>query len=139
MQIKNPCPASIARMKKQGNSFYCKGCQKFVVDFRDKSNDEIKEIIGYGGCGIFRNDQLINQKRYGGWGQAVFYALMVLSFVGFSVKPMKAEATEILNPTETVCATKDASLSNEKPNPWRWPRFLRRKGRQVMGKIRVIE
>ncbi len=96
MQIKNPCPVAIQRMDKKGDQFFCNSCQKDVIDFRDKSIDEIKQIISYGGCGIFNPDQMTHQKTYGFFHRTLFYGLALISFIGFNIKPLTAQTTDTI-------------------------------------------
>lgn len=96
MQIKNPCPVAVQRMDKIGDHFFCNSCQKEVIDFRDKSIDEIKQIISYGGCGIFNRNQMTQQKSYGFINRTLFYGLTLISLMGFNVKPLKAQTTDTI-------------------------------------------
>ncbi len=65
-----------------------------MIDFREKSQDDIQACAGRQACGIFRAEQLTDQKRYSGWNYLVFCTLTLLSLMGFTVKPMQAQTTE---------------------------------------------
>ena len=100
MEIKNPCPASLANMPKSDNGFYCSSCNKCVVDFRDKSVEEIKATLKPNDCGIFLPHQLQDQKRYNGFHRFAFGALVFLSVLGLNVKPLKAQTEVPVEPVE---------------------------------------
>lgn len=91
LRIDNPCPVLLGRMKKQDDGYFCKSCAKTVVDFREKTEDEIASLITEDTCGVFYNHQLNGQKRTSRMKQFAFYLLTVLSFLGFSVKPISAQ------------------------------------------------
>lgn len=105
MEIRRPCPASLSNMTKSGDAYFCPGCSKSVIDFRDKSIEEIKEKLQLGGCGVFNSDQLTQQKRFGYFGRFAFRVLTVISFLGFTVKPMKAQTTIPLEHDTTTADT----------------------------------
>jgi TonB family protein len=62
ISVPEPCGESWNGMPQQGNGRYCGSCQKVVVDFTNKTNEEILEHIrsnaGKKVCGTFRNSQL---------------------------------------------------------------------------------
>ncbi len=100
MEIKNPCPASLANMPKSENGYYCSSCDKCVIDFRDKSIDEIKSTLKPSDCGIFLPHQLTDQKRYTGIRRYAFGLLVFLSTLGFNVKPLQAQTEPHVEPLE---------------------------------------
>ena len=90
LRIDNPCPMMLGRMDKNGDNFACKSCQKEVIDFRNKSTEEIANTITRNTCGVFYTHQLTAQQRMSAFRQTMFYALTVLSFLGFNVSPFNA-------------------------------------------------
>lgn len=103
IKVENPCPFLLMRMKKVGDNYFCKSCSKTVVDFRDKSIEEIKCLSNKDTCGIFKIDQLKGQQRQKFLRQSIFYLLTVLSFLGFNVKPLAAQTSDTLKTkTETL-------------------------------------
>lgn len=115
-KINNPCPMTLARVTQGDGTFYCNACSNSIVDFRDKSIDEIKEIIaGRKVCGIFNNDQL-SQPKFSLAYKLRYAALTFIAIIGFNVKPMNAQSEPMAKDTSTnkVC-TKTLSKS-EKQN-----------------------
>lgn len=94
LRIENPCPFAPTRMNKDGENFFCKSCSKTITDFRGKTADEIKCSINATTCGIFTADQLPGQQKMTFLRQTLFYGLTLLSFLGFSVKPVSAQTTQ---------------------------------------------
>ncbi len=94
LKIDSPCPFSLSRMGKNGNNYFCGSCSKIVIDFREKSEEEIKSCITKDTCGIFNLSQLPGQQRMHFHRKILFYSLTLLSFIGFNVKPMQAQTTE---------------------------------------------
>lgn len=86
---------------------YCKSCKKTIIDFREKSVEEILSQINENTCGIFRYDQLPAQKPLKFSKQMLFYFFTVLSFLGISVKPLSAQTTDSKKDTVLVQETKD--------------------------------
>lgn len=102
LRIDNPCPFVPTRMNKCGDSFYCKQCSKTIIDFRKMTIEDIKANLNKDTCGIFRMDQLQGQQRMSTSRQVVFYCLTLLSFLGFSVKPLAAQSTTVKIDTVAV-------------------------------------
>ncbi len=88
LKVSNPCPFLLARMKKDEGGYYCSSCSKTIIDFRQKTEQEIRASIDENTCGIFHLNQLKGQQRLSGVRLFAFYCLTVLSFLGFSVKPV---------------------------------------------------
>jgi hypothetical protein len=99
IKVENPCPFLLNRMKKEGNNYFCNSCSKTVIDFRDKTEDEIKCNVRKDTCGIFTIDQLKGHKRQSFLRQTLFYCLTVLSFLGFNVKPLTAQTQKMKETT----------------------------------------
>jgi hypothetical protein len=97
-RIDNPCPMMLSRMKPSEKGFFCKGCAKNVVDFRESTSDQIDEALNADSdlCGVFNHDQLSGQKevRHGMFYRLAFATLLFLSFLGFSVQPMNAQVNQ---------------------------------------------
>lgn len=91
--IAEPCPVALMRLKKDGTSYHCASCSKTVHDFRDKNSDEILSDTTTDVCGIFYRDQ-ISTVRYSLRRKLLFTALTLLSFIGFRVSPMQAQAAD---------------------------------------------
>jgi hypothetical protein len=90
--VQSPCPMMLFRMKEKNGEYYCKGCQKEIIDFRDKSLVEIKAACTKDICGIFNNHQ-VNKVRRPFTYHLKYMALVVLSFFGFNVAPLRAQST----------------------------------------------
>ena len=59
---------------------------------RGKSVEEIRSAMTSEFCGIFTNDQLPGQQRMKFSRRMIFNMMAMLSFLGFSVKPMSTSA-----------------------------------------------
>lgn len=61
VHIPEPCPRTPGSMQNAAGGFYCDDCSKVVIDFRDKSNDEILGVFSGKGttriCGVFNRSQ----------------------------------------------------------------------------------
>lgn len=94
LRLPSPCPMTMNRLKKD-DGFHCNSCKKDIVDFRNKTDEE---IIAYlkastqNPCGIFREEQ-VSVPTYSWKSAFLFKALTVLAFIGFNVSPMSAQAT----------------------------------------------
>lgn len=93
LKVENPCPFLLERMKKDGENYFCGSCRKTIVDFRGKTEEEIKCAINKETCGIFTIDQLPGQQKKHWLRRACFWGLTVLSFLGYSVRPLSAQTT----------------------------------------------
>ena len=89
--IQNPCPMVLNRMKND-SGYYCSSCSKSILDFRNKTNEEIKESITEDSCGIYTSDQ-VSTPTFNFSYKLAFRALTILSFIGFNVKPLHAQDT----------------------------------------------
>ncbi|UTW61686.1 hypothetical protein KFE98_16980 [bacterium SCSIO 12741] len=95
MHLPHPCPVALSQLKsKDGQAFFCKGCQKHLIDCRAKSQAEIEAIEDPHFCGIFNEDQLEAPARYKGWNRFAFALLTGISLLGFSVKPLQAQTVD---------------------------------------------
>lgn len=88
LRVDNPCPFLLERMKKNEDGYHCRSCSKTIIDFRDKTTEEICSSIDGNTCGIFYRHQLTGQQKMSAFRQTAFYVLTFLSFIGFSVKPV---------------------------------------------------
>ena len=111
-RIDNPCPMLLSRMSNSGPNFSCSSCQKEIVDFRGKSNTEIKCLITRKTCGVFDSDQLVEEKERSYYYKTIFFTLTVLSFLGFNVSPINAQTT---NKFDTVMVDSTNVTSNNPP------------------------
>jgi hypothetical protein len=113
IKVENPCPFLLYRMNKNGNDYFCKSCSKTVVDFRDKTEEEIKCLAYKDTCGVFTIDQLKGQQKQSISMQIIFYVLTVLSFLGFNVKPLTAQTIDTIK-TKTETVTSEGSNKKDK-------------------------
>ena len=83
---------TLARVTQGDGTFHCNACSNSIIDFRGKSIDEIKEIIGSKKvCGIFNEDQLCQPKfsiRY----KLLYAVFTLIAIIGFNVKPINAQS-----------------------------------------------
>jgi hypothetical protein len=92
LKVENPCPVLLSRMAKDGQNYFCRSCAKTIVDFRDRTTEEIKCSVSKDTCGIFTIDQLQGQQKTTLFHQPLYYFLTLLSFFGFSVRPLNAQS-----------------------------------------------
>lgn len=97
ISVANPCPFLIRRMQKDGDNFFCPGCSKQIIDFRNKTYEEIKCVSTKDTCGIFYPEQLTGQRKMRFDRQSLFHLLTFLSFLGFYVKPLNAQTSDTLS------------------------------------------
>lgn len=68
VNIPTPCPEKISGMTQTGEGFYCGSCAKTVVDFRNKTNEEIFAAIQANRsgsvCGIVKTKQLSVRRNF---------------------------------------------------------------------------
>ena len=72
LRVENPCPMLLSRMSAGDGCFECKSCKKEVIDFRNKSSEEIKDLSTPETCGIFTLDQLPGQQKWVFLGKRCF-------------------------------------------------------------------
>lgn len=90
LKVERPCPMTLERMKHAGG-FWCKSCNKSIIDFREMSADGI--VANIGGkqvCGIFNCDQ-VKTGKLSRPHNLLFKLLTALAFIGFNVKPLNAQ------------------------------------------------
>ena len=64
-QLKFNCPMDSNKMPKQKNGFYCKVCNKSIIDFTKMENAKIKTILAEQTeaiCGVYKKDTISNPK-----------------------------------------------------------------------------
>lgn len=88
LKVANPCPFVPKESNRNCDGFHCKGCNKTIIDFRGMTEEEILENIDENTCGIFNSDQLPSQKSIEWSKKPLFYGMMLMSFLGFSVRPV---------------------------------------------------
>jgi hypothetical protein len=113
LRIDKPCPMLLNRMDKNGNNFTCKSCKKEIIDFRGQTPQEIAEKLAKNTCGIFHADQLPGQQKMSFFRHTVFYALTVLSFLGFNVSPMNAAPLQQNRPSGQLEINQTPSAGND--------------------------
>jgi hypothetical protein len=97
-------------MNKDGVDFFCKSCSKTIIDFRNKTIDEIKCSINKGTCGIFSRDQLTGQQQMRLSRKLAFCCFSFFSFLGFVVGPLSAQTI----PTKKDTVVVDTKSDNQK-------------------------
>jgi hypothetical protein len=142
LRIENPCPVRLSRMTPSESGFFCNSCSKTVVDFRNKSMEEVLANIEVGGCGIFTSEQLPNQKPMTWRKWLGFYALAFLSFLGMNPAPIQAQ-TQVKQETiahmdadgKTIGKAYDVAVgkSNTQNTKRRKRLFRRKRPRILMG------
>lgn len=81
----------VDKFNQNNNSFYCKSCNKELIDFREKTSHEIADKISCKEiCGIFYSDQLF-QPVFPFKFKLYFAVLTLFAFLGFNVKPVSAQ------------------------------------------------
>jgi len=95
LRVENPCPfVPTTFTKTEECNHFCKSCSKTIIDFRGKTDEEIKAVITKDTCGIFTSDQLPAQQKMALKRKPLFYLMTVLSALGFSVKPAVAQTVQ---------------------------------------------
>lgn len=131
MNISKPCPVYFSESSRVDGGFSCKSCSTIVVDFTDKTPEEISMLLKENMCGIFRNDQLSEAPRFSFRNRVLFSILAFASFIGFNVHPVQAQETKkrIETTQEPVCPNdgrtsypkdateKEAKIKNQIRNP----------------------
>ena len=119
LKIENPCPFLLMRMDKNGDNYFCKSCSKIIIDFTQKTQEEIKCETKADTCGIFTFDQLHGQQKKTYLKQSIFYLLTLFSFLGFSVKPLSAQTidtTRIKNDSIKIDSKLNKTNTNQTDN-----------------------
>ncbi len=82
-----PCNQSHTRMEKRDNGYYCSSCEKVLIDFRQKSDEEVKQLISANPgkiCGVFHNHQISSKVSYVALSRASYQVgLSLLGILGF--------------------------------------------------------
>lgn len=87
---------------KDGNNFSCKSCDQTLIDFRDKTTDEIIKVISVKKtCGIF-NDNQVTVPNFSVTNNFIFKILTVLAIFGFNVKPLNAQTNQTRKDSSSV-------------------------------------
>lgn len=137
LRIDSPCPVLLSRMTNNGDTFSCKSCKKEVIDFRNKTPEEIRLLITENSCGIFNPEQLTVVPRLSFSRQLLFTSLTVLSFLGFNVSSVQAAQPISSQKTEMTQLSyhddKDKEKDREKRKKARRHRRWARRG--VVGKF----
>lgn len=152
IKIDDPCPMLLNRMDKRDKDFHCGSCNKLVVDFRNRSNEEIRDILSssQGQCGIFLPEQLTQQHevRHTWSYKVAFVVLVIMSWFGSAVQPLNAQSAvarqQYSKTKPAVCYDGDyihkkakESVKDRKKDARLQKRWLR-KSRAIRGKIRTI-
>jgi hypothetical protein len=102
LRIDHPCPFVPKKGNKDGDNYFCKSCNKTIIDFRSKAAEEIKFDLNKDTCGIFNVEQLPGQQQMKLSRQFMFYCLSILSILGFTVKPLNAQTPKPAKDSVTV-------------------------------------
>jgi hypothetical protein len=139
-KISSPCPFVPTPMNKNMEGHYCKSCKKTLLDFRKMSNEEIIQYIGTNTCGIFNSAQLQPLDSLPLRKRTVFLFLSILSVLGFSVSPLKAQSKKDTAQFKIPTATQqDSTKTTETPKAKQDSRkkktglFRRKRNYRVMG------
>ncbi len=97
LKVSNPCPFVPKESNRNCEGFHCKGCNKTIIDFRGMTESEILRNIDENTCGIFDSDQLPGQQSISWSKKPLFYGMMLMSFLGFSVRPIYAQTPDTVN------------------------------------------
>ncbi len=85
IQLGYPCPENVASMPKTGCGNYCTTCTKNIVDFREKTNEEVKTFLSENKsvtCGIFAPEHVQNpvKNEVSSMFRIAFAAVFVFGF-----------------------------------------------------------
>lgn len=82
-----PCKQSYERMQQRDGGYYCESCEKVLHDFRQKTNEEIHQVITAGPgkvCGVFNNHQISSKVSHVALSGASYrVGLSLLGILGF--------------------------------------------------------
>ena len=144
IKIDNPCPMTLERLK-DGSNFTCKSCNQTLIDFRDKTTDEIIKVITVKKtCGIF-NDNQVTVPKFSFTNNFIFKILTVLAIFGFNVKPLNGQTNETRKDTSSIQKQKitydkkaesnlnSSDTSQVKPRKNKWWRKKRKPHYQTIG------
>jgi hypothetical protein len=129
LHIARPCPFAPKKARQSGEGFYCSKCDKVVVDFRDKSTEDIM-AAGKDICGIFYAEQLGAQPKMRPHKTIAFALLTVFSFFGIQASPLsgkifqKDKVQNIYNPDPEI--KKEKKVKKVKRKRFRYGLFRRR-------------
>ena len=113
IRLSNPCPMLLARMKKEDSGYYCKACTKVVIDYSNKSLEEIIATFQPGTCGIFSADHVQPNPNMPFKRRFLFYGLTLLSFFGFNVKPLQSQTTATKKDSTSISITPKAIVISD--------------------------
>lgn len=82
-----PCKQSHERMQQRDGGYYCESCEKVLSDFRQKTNEEIRQVITANPgkvCGIFNHNQISSKISHVALSGASYrVGLSLLGILGF--------------------------------------------------------
>jgi hypothetical protein len=110
LYIAAPCPFAASKLNKNSEGYFCKSCSKTIVDFRDKTTEEIFEVLKQNKvCGVFLNEQLEVQPKLNFRSSLKFQFLLLASILGFSIKPIKSQINNTVIDTSDKIKTEKVS------------------------------
>jgi hypothetical protein len=121
ISIKQPCSENWQDMDSQTGGRFCRNCQKQVIDFTDKTDEDLRRIIEEQGsnlCGRFRKSQIaeplaIPEKRVNISG---FFKKAAATAATLAIMQTAAQAVE--PPTQAKIEINDTDkLSHPDPSP----------------------
>jgi len=94
--LSSPCPADLNKMEAVEDGYFCKTCNKCVVDCREMSPEQLGQLPK-NSCGIFSSEQ-VDIPNYSWTKSLAFRLLVVAGMMGFNVKPLSAQSANTNNP-----------------------------------------
>lgn len=94
IDLKFICPQSLSGLMPTQNGFFCKDCQKCIVDFRGKSKVEMNDLMRNSMqevCGIFTKDQ-VDRPSAGTIRSGFKLAFIAVFILGLSANNLSAQA-----------------------------------------------
>lgn len=112
LSIPQPCNEGWAHMTPQEQGRYCNACQKCVVDFTNKSDEDIFNFFtnnrAQNTCGRFREDQLNRQifkpttrRKYYQWFISLGFIVFLSNLIGFTAKAQEPVKKEFVQDKKT--------------------------------------
>lgn len=127
---------AIKAMRKKNGEFHCKSCSKKIIDFRDKSYNDVKKESTPETCGIFNDYQVKTHTNYNYHKKFLFKALTILSLIGFNVSPLSANAYSLGKEEKMEIngeKEKGKSKKEKKKKKKRWNPFRKKKRFPAVG------
>jgi hypothetical protein len=136
IKLDAPCPITLGRLE-NSSGFHCSSCDREIIDFRNKSTEEIIAFLSVNhACGIFNQDQVITP-CFSFKNAFLFKVLTLLAILGFHVKPVAAQTTpKGQQDTSSVNKKKISGSENKKKKPEKKTWFEKRREKKMMKRRR---